>query len=377
MDTQMDYNDYGVLLESVKQRIRSAQTRAALSANAEMIMMYWDIGRMIQEKQDQEGWGSKVIPRMAIDLKNEFPEQKGFSERNLKRMIRFCREYSIVPQAAAQLQRSEDETVTRVQQSFTQSTDSHPDNEKVPQSAAQLTLQIPWMHNVVLWEKVKDLNTRIWYMEQCIANGWTRESLIQVIKSNAHQRQGSAVTNFDEKLPEPHANLATQTLKSPYMFDFLTIDEPFRERELELGLMEHLEKFLLELGQGFAFVGRQHHLEVSDNDFYLDLLFYHLKLRCFVVIDLKVGEFKPEYAGKMNFYCNVVDEQLKYDNDNPTIGLILCQDKDHIIAEYALRGMTQPIGVSEYELTTSLPEELKSSLPTIEQIEAQLDRDLS
>jgi len=196
-----------------------------------------------------------------------------------------------------------------------------------------------------------------------------------MIKSNAHERQGVAIDNFDACLPAPHSELAKGTLKDPYIFDFLTLDKPFRERELEAGLVRHIERFLLELGQGFSFVGRQYHLDIGEKDFYIDLLFYHLKLRCFVVIDLKKGEFKPDYAGKINFYCNVVDDMLKHETDNPTIGLILCQDKNKVLAEYALRGMNKPIGISEYELTRALPEELKSSLPTIEEIEAELGMD--
>jgi len=236
----------------------------------------------------------------------------------------------------------------------------------------KLVTKIPWGQNFLLIEKVKDLPHRLWYMQKTIENGWSRNVLQTMIKSNAHERQGKAVTNFEAHLSAPQSDLAQQSLKDPYIFDFLTLDEPFRERELETGLVRHLEKFLLELGTGFSFVGRQYHLDVGNDDFYIDLLFYHLKLRCFVVIDLKVGPFKPGYAGKMNFYLNVVDDKLKHETDNPSIGLILCQDKKKILAEYALRGMQKPIGVSEYELTRALPDSLKSALPTIEEIEAEL-----
>ena len=213
-------------------------------------------------------------------------------------------------------------------------------------------------------------------MRACIEQSWGRDILAVMIKSNAHERQGVAINNFDDCLPTPHSELAKGILKDPYIFDFLTLDKPFRERELEAGLVGHLERFLLELGAGFAFVGRQVHLDVAKEDFYIDLLFYHLRLRSFVVVDLKIGPFKPEYAGKINFYCNVVDDQYRHENDNPTIGLILCQDKKRVLAEYALRGMNKPIGISEYELTRALPEEFKSSLPTIEEIEAELSADL-
>ena len=224
----------------------------------------------------------------------------------------------------------------------------------------------------MLLEKVKDASVRFWYMQQTLANGWSRDVLAVMIDADAHRRQGQAVSNFEQLLPSPQSDLAQQTLKDPYIFDFLTLEEPFHERELETGLIRHLEKFLLELGQGFAFVGRQYAITVSDEDFYIDLLFYHLQLRAYVVIDLKKGKFKPEYAGKLNFYCNVVDDQLRHATDQPTIGLILCQTKDRVLAEYALRGIDKPIGVSSYELTRALPASLKSALPTVEEIEAEL-----
>ena len=244
------------------------------------------------------------------------------------------------------------------------------------QETQRVVAQLPWAHNVILIQKVKDLPIRFWYARQALVQGWSRDTLALMIQSNTHQRQGAAVTNFDLHLPKAHARLAKDTLKDPYIFDFLTLDKPFRERELEAGLMAHLEKFLLELGAGFAFVGRQVHLDVADEDFYIDLLFYHLQLRSFVVVDLKIGPFKPEYAGKINFYCNVVDDHYQHETDNPTIGLILCQDKKRVLAEYALRGMNKPIGISEYELTRALPEKFKSVLPSIEEIEEELSRDL-
>ena len=365
---------YGGLLTEIKTRIRTAQSRASLSANAEMIAMYWDIGRMIDQRQQMEGWGAGIIPRLAADLKNELPEIKGFSERNIGRMIAFYREYSessgILPQPVAKSSGALDM------------------DEKLPQSVAktaktveptnlqQLVAQIPWGHNILLMEKAKDLPTRYWYMQQTIEQGWSRETLSARIKNKVHERQGEAVSNFAARLPAPQSELARQLLKDPYLFDFLTLEEPFHERELETGLVRHLEKFLLELGAGFAFVGRQYRLEVSDRDFYLDLLFYHLKLRCFIVIELKKGDFKPEYAGKMNFYCSVVDDRLRNETDQPTIGLILCQTKDRILAEYTQRDIHKPLGISDYELTRALPENLKSSLPTVEEIEAELGGDL-
>lgn len=357
MTLENELIQYGELLDSVKQRIRLAQVKAALSANSEMILMYWDIGRMIHARQQTEGWGSGVIPRLSKDIRNELPEVKGFSERNIKRMLQFYREYPDMPQAAAQIPANGSEPVSIV-----------------PQPAAQLLFGIPWFHHVILIEKIKTLTARIWYMEQTVKNGWSRDTLGAMIKNDAHSRQGTAVTNFEKRLPPPQSELARQLLKDPYIFDFMTLEEPFHERELEVGLVRHLEKFLLELGQGFAFVGRQYPLIVSSKEFYLDLLFYHFRLHCFVVVELKRGEFKPEYAGKMNFYCSVVDDQLKQAADQPTIGLILCQTKDRILAEYALRDIHKPIGVSDYELTRALPDNLKSSLPSIEEIEAEMSK---
>ncbi|PIX15252.1 MAG: DUF1016 domain-containing protein, partial [Elusimicrobia bacterium CG_4_8_14_3_um_filter_50_9] len=244
--------------------------------------------------------------------------------------------------------------------------------KEVSEKLQQTVAKIPWGHNVLLMEKVKDMSSRLWYMQKTIKNGWSRNVLSLMIKSRACRREGRVAANFDLCLPAPQSDLVKQSLKDPYIFDFLTLEEPFRERELEAGLIRHLEKFLLELGQGFSFVGRQYHLNVGDEDFYIDLLFYHLHLRRFIVIELKKGKFKPEYAGKINFYCNVVDDVLKHETDYQSIGLILCQDKNTVAAEYALRGFKKPIGVSEYELTRALPQKLKSSLPTVKEIEDEL-----
>ena len=320
---------------------------------------------MLHQRQQQKGWGAAVIPRLSRDLRNELPETKGFSERNIGRMIAFYRAYptlgDFLPQPVAK----------------------NTTEEKMPQAVAktdclemiqQLATKILWGHNILLMEKVKDLPIRLWYMQAIIEHGWSRDMLLLMIKSRVHERQGKATHNFEGCLPSPQSDLVQQALKDPYIFDFLTMEEPFHERELESGLIRHLEKFLLELGQGFAFVGRQYHLDIGEEDFYIDLLFYHLRLRCFVVIELKKGIFKPEYAGKMNFYCNVVDDRLRHANDNPTIGLILCQDKKSVLAEYTLRGVAKPIGVSEYELTRTLPTVLKSALPSVEEIELELSQ---
>ncbi len=331
--------DYAIWLAELKTRIHHAQQRAALAVNRELVLLYWQLGRDILERQGREGWGARVIERLAQDLRNAFPDMKGFSPRNLKYMRAFA--------------------------------EAWPDREFVQQAAARL----PWFHLCTLLDKLKTRPEREWYLAKAIEHHWSRTVLVMQIEYRLRSRQGQAVTNFPLALAPPQSDLAVETLKDPYLFDFLTLTEGFHERELETGLMAHVEKFLLELGAGFAFVGRQYRLELGGQDFYLDLLFYHLKLRCFVVVDLKRGDFKPEYAGKMNFYCNVVDDHLRHASDAPTIGLILCQQPDRILAEYALRGIDKPIGVSGYELSRALPAELQSSLPSIEALERALADD--
>ncbi|MBP7798014.1 MAG: DUF1016 family protein [Thermoanaerobaculaceae bacterium] len=361
---------FTALLADVKGRIQAARTRAMLSVNAELVRLYWDIGRLVDQRQQQEGWGAAVIPRLALELKNELPEVKGFSERNIDRMIAFYRAYpdpaEFSPPLVAKLP-TRPEVPQAVAKSPVRAVQAN-----LTQEPEALLWLVPWAHHVILMEKVKDFSTRRWYMEQALANGWSRNVLALQIDARAHARHGKAISNFAATLPAPDSDLVQQTLKDPYIFDFLTLAEPYHERELETELVRQLEKFLLELGQGFAFVGRQVRLDVGDEDFYVDLLFYHLRLRAFVVIDLKKGKFKPEYAGKLNFYCNVVNDRLKRPEDAPTIGLILCQTKDRLLAEYSFKGIDQPIGVSTYELTRALPASVRSALPTVEEIEAEL-----
>jgi predicted nuclease of restriction endonuclease-like (RecB) superfamily len=363
--------DFASLIAEVKDRIQSAQTRAVLAVNSELVRLYWDIGRIIDARQKREGWGAAVIPRLAAELKNELPKLKGFSERNIKRMLAFYRDYpdpsAIVPQTAAQLHPAP---------TLPQPAIKSDSAEKVPQPVAQLSSAllwlVPWAHHVVLMDKVPEIAVRKWYMEQILINGWSRNVLALQIEAQAHLRQSKVRSNFPLTLPPHQSDLVRQTLKDPYIFDFLTLTEPFQERELETELVRHLEKFLLELGQGFAFVGRQYKLDVGGEEFYIDLLFYHLRLRAFVVIELKKGKFKPEYAGKLNFYCNIVNERLKHPSDQPTIGLILCQEHSRLLAEYSFAGIDKPIGISTYQLTRALPKELRSALPTVEEIEAEL-----
>jgi predicted nuclease of restriction endonuclease-like (RecB) superfamily len=375
-------DDYPALLRDIKARIQGAQVRAALAANRELLLLYWDIGRLIAARQAREGWGTGVIPRLAQDLASELPGAQGFSERNLRYMVRFAREYSELAATTLQRPTAADQGAEIRQQPVAESRGLDNGQQSVADLSRQtggelerLVLAVPWGHNILILQKIASPEARLWYLEQCVAQGWSRDVLAGMIRSDAHARQGGAITNFATLLPTPQSDLAQQTLKDPYIFDFLTLQTPFRERELEAHLLAHLERFLLELGVGFAFVGRQHRLTLDDEDFYLDLLFYHLKLRCFVVVDLKVGPFQAEHAGKMNLYLNLVDDLLRHPDDQPSIGLILCQDKKRLLAEYALRGLDKPIGVSEYELTRSLPKELASALPTIDAIEAELTRD--
>lgn len=327
------YDDF---LRDLKERIRGAQVKAALAVNRELVTLYWSVGRDILAEQQQRGWGAKVIDRLAADLRLAFPELKGFSPRNLKYMRALAEAY--------------------------------PDEQFVQ----QLVAQIPWGHNVRILDAINDPAGREWYMRQTVEHGWSRNVLVHQIESGLYRRQGKALTNFTRSLPSPQSELAQQLLKDPYNFDFLTIGEDVLERDLERGLLEHIRQFLLELGVGFAFVGSQYHLEVSGNDFYLDLLFYHLRLRCFVVIDLKISEFQPEFAGKMNFYLSAADDILRHPDDQPSIGIILCKTKNKVIVEYTLRDTQKPMGVSTYQLTESLPKQLEGSLPTVEELEAEL-----
>lgn len=350
---------YTDLLADIRTQVRAAQGRVARSANAALIQLYWEVGRAIAARQAHEGWGSGLIPRLAADLKNELPDQKGFSARNIGRMVAFYRAYPILPQAAAKLTAGEAEPLS---------------THFLRASEADALIEVPWFHHVVLLEKVKDPATRRWYLRNTSERAWSRETLLEQIQRRAHEREGGAVTNFSQTLPQIHGDLARGLLKDPYIFDFLTLDARFRERELEAGLLAHLQKFLIELGRGFAFVGRQHKLEVGESEFYVDLLFYQLQLRCFVVIELKRGAFQPEHVGRLNFYCSVIDDQLRHSTDARTIGLLLCQTKDRVIAEYALRDIQKPIGVADYELARALPDALASSLPTIEELEEELSR---
>lgn len=339
-----------------------------LSVNRELIQLYWDIGRLIVERQEREGWGKSVVERLAADLQKAFPGMGGFSPVNVWRMRAFYVAYRpsppILSQPATELKSGRQSKGTNRSQPATELTESGP-----PQPVAE----IPWFHNVILIGKVKDPVHRLWYASKTLEHGWSRAILTVQIESGLFARQAKATTNFSTTLPKPQSDLAQQAFKDPYLFDFLTLHDEAVERDLELGLVDHIQKFLLELGAGFAFVGRQVPLSVGDDDDYIDLLFYHLKLRCFIVIDLKMKKFTPADAGQMNYYLSAVDSLMKHPTDAPSMGLILCKTRDRVRAEYALRDISKPIGVAEWQtkLVNALPETLKGNLPTIEQLEAE------
>ena len=329
---------YQHFLDDLKQRVATARYQAARTLNTGLILLYHHVGKEILRSQQEHGWGAKVIDQLSHDLRSAFPEMKGFSPRNLKYMRKFAQEY--------------------------------PEIEFVQEVLAQLS----WYHHTTLLDKISDRENRVFYIKKALEHSWSRNMMVHQMESSLHERQGKAITNFKEKLPQSQSDLAHSILKDPYLFDFLSLGQEAQEREVEKALIQHMEKFLLELGAGFAFVGRQYHLEVGEQDFYIDLLFYHLKLRCFVVIELKDHDFKPEYAVKMNFYLSAVDDLIKDSHDHPSIGLILCKSKNNVLAEYALRDMAKPIGLAQYQLSHALPERLSVALPSIETLEAELSK---
>jgi predicted nuclease of restriction endonuclease-like (RecB) superfamily len=331
----MNSGEYLATIEQIKQEIKTAQYRAAVHVNADMILLYHSIGCVINA---HKAWGNKFIDNLSADIHREFPDSKGYSVRNLKYMAKFALAY--------------------------------PDREFVQTVSAQ----IPWSHNTAILDKVKDPEQRLWYIQKTAENGWSHSVLVHQIESSLYQRQVLAekVSNFENRLPSPQSELAAQTMKDPYIFDFIPFKEDMVERDIEQALVKDVTKLLLELGTGFAFLGNQYHLNVGGDDFYIDLLFYNLNLRCYVVIELKTGEFKPEYAGQLNFYLSAVDGLLKKEQDNPSIGLLLCKSKNDLVAEYSLKDMSKPMGVSEYRVTDSLPAELEQQLPSVEDIQKRI-----
>jgi predicted nuclease of restriction endonuclease-like (RecB) superfamily len=360
--------DYGLLLEEIKTRVQLARIKAGLAANRELLALYWDIGRLIRQAQENQGYGKKVVERLAADLQRAFPGVGGFSPLNVWRMRAF---YAAYAEATEILSPTVTESGSKEKLSPTVTVSpATPVVLLPPEPFASL----PWSHNLLLLHKLDAPTERMWYASQALEFGWSRNVLALQIESRLHTRQGNAVTNFSSTLPPARSDLAQGITKDPYLFDFLTLHRDANERTVEAGLIRHVEKFLLEPGAGFALVGRQVHVEVSERDFYLDLLFYHLTLRCFVVIDLKTTEFTPEAAGKMNFYLSAVDERFKQPADQPSIGLILCRCKDRVIAEYALRDLNKPIGISDYvtRLVDSLSNELEGSMPSVAELERAL-----
>ena len=368
--------DYSQLLSQINRRVELAQQRAIYAANEEMLHMYWDIGELLEKNQMADGWGKKTLERLSVDLKNEYPKIKGFSVRNMQCMMQFYEEYNkeltlpktsealIAQPPVAQLNnytKSEDYTIT--QSPIAQ----------LPEYNFELPVKhLAWTHNIILIQKVKDIRARYWYMMQCIKLHWKADYLKEVIDRNDYEKHGALANNFDVTLPAPEAKEVKSMLKDPYIFDMLTFTEEYDERDIEIGLVKHVEKFLVEMGAGFGFMGRQYHIEVAGDDYYLDMLMYNAFMHRYLVVELKNTEFKPEYIGKLNFYCSAVDDILCREGDNKTIGLLLCKTKDKVKAEYALRDILKPIGVSDYELGQALPAELRSSLPSIEEIENDL-----
>jgi predicted nuclease of restriction endonuclease-like (RecB) superfamily len=327
-------NNYHIILNSLKGKIMLARQRAAMAVNNELLTVYWEIGYIILQQQKEEGWGTKVINRLAADLKSEFPEMKGFSVRNLKYMRAFAEAY--------------------------------------PQFVQQAAAHLPWGHHQLLLDKTKTSLEREFYIKKTVANGWSRNILLHQIESQLYLRQGSAITNFEHTLPKPQSDLAREILKNPYLFDFLGLTDEIEERELEKALIKHLKKFMLELGRGFAYVGNQYNLKVEGNDYFLDLLFYNYLLHCFVVFELKVGDFKPEFTGKLNFYINTINEQIRGKEDKPTIGVLLCKTPSDTVIQYSLQGIDTPIGISNYEFTKALPKQLEGEMPNVEELEHEI-----
>lgn len=364
METLPTNPDYRAWLTDLKARVRSSQIKAALRVNTELLSLYWELGEQIVEKQKTTSWGGKLIEQLSNDLAAEFPEMKGFSRQNLYYIrqwyLFYNQDFVIVPQVVGQF-----ESLPKIAGQLT---------EKTPQQIVQqLVALIPWGHNREILSHSKTLDEALFYVAETLRNGWSRAVLGLQMESRLFERQGKAIHNFDLTLPKPQSDLARELLKNPYNFDFLTLGPDAHERDIEAALTEHITKFLLELGKGFAYVGRQYPLEVGGEDFFIDLLFYHLRLRCYVVIELKAGKFKPEYAGKLNFYLSAVDDLLRTEHDQRSIGLLLCKAENGIVAEYALRDLNKPMALADFKLTDLVPEDLKGSLPTIEELEAGLN----
>lgn len=351
---------YKKLLLELKEKVRNSQLKAAIKVNYELLDLYWTLGENIVKNQDQHSWGDAFIKSLAKDLQKEFPDMKGFSETNIKYIRRWYLFYTKGLQDVAKIE-------------------NDGSNSKGLQAVAQfdervinLIKQIPWGHNQRIINKCKTIDEAVYYVNKTIENGWSRNVLVHQMESGLYSREGKSITNFEKRLPALQSDLARQTLKDPYNFDFLTIREGYDERELQKELVDKISDFLLELGEGFAYIGKEYHLNINGDDFYIDLLFYNLKLHSYIVIELKAEKFKPEHLGQLNFYVTAVNRELKTDRDNATIGLLICKDKNDVVCEYSLEQISQPIGISKYEITKLLEAEYKSSLPSIEEIEKKV-----
>lgn len=368
-----DYKDWII---EVKQKVRSAQIKAAIAANTALITFYWDLGKMISDKIKQSNWGDKILENVSMDLKEEFPEVKGFSVSNLKTCKLFYDYFSNSSQAVNDNKNLNtpigSQLVNQLQSTNNQNNEINSQHEH--EVLKTVVSQIPWGHIKVIITKIKNLEEALFYIQKTKENNWSRDVLALQIKSDLYKRQGGAITNFTNTLPAPNSDLAKQTLKDPYIFDFLQLTEDYKERDIENQLTQHITKFLLELGKGFAFVGKQYYLQLNEKEYFIDLLFYHIPMQCYVVVELKNKEFEPEYAGKLNFYLSLIDKTLKRPQENPTIGILLCRTKDNLEVEYALQDIHKPMGVSEFQLSETLPENLKSSLPSIEELEEELKK---
>lgn len=346
MNSIIKSSEYNSWLKELKSKLKQSQIKASLKVNTVLLEFYWELGSEIVEKQKNSTWGSGFLKQLSADLMAEFPDIKGFSEANLQYIRRWLLFYSKSGTSCA----------------------------TIGEQSVSLLTQVPWGHNRAIISKCTDTTEALFYVNKTIENGWSRSVLVHQIESDLYARSGKAISNFDTTLSLEQSDLANELIKDPYNFDFLTLSENFKEKELESGLLEHITSFLLELGNGFAFVGKQKHLKVGQKDFYVDLLFYHIRMHCYVVVELKTVDFEPEFAGKLNFYIKAVDMQIKTNEDNPTIGILLCKNKDKVVVEYSLSDIDKPMGISQYNLTHILPEKLKGSLPEIEEIEAELNR---
>ncbi len=387
----LQQNKYQQILNGLKDKIRQARFKAALTANAQLLAIYWEVGQTILDQQKEEGWGAKVIDNLAFDLKLEFPDMKGLSVRNLKYMRAFAEAYPnflIVQQPAAQLgKNAEPEFVQPLVAQIKSRKKSTPaivqpavaQLPKTKKAKAEveflqpLVAKIPWTHHTIILDRIKDKEERFFYLQKTVENGWSKSVLSLQIGNKLFERQGKAINNFENTLPAIDSDLVKETFKSPYVFDFLTLGEEAKEKDVERALTQHLKKFMLELGRGFAYVGNQFNLVVEDDDYFLDLLFYNIHLKCYVVFELKIGNFKPEFTGKLNFYTNTVNEEIKSKDDKPTIGILLCKTPNKTVVKYSLQGIKSPIGVSDYQLANALPKQLKGEMPTIEELEKELE----